>query len=167
MSDGRHDLILILRLYHDVRDGRRTDRDVAVDHLAKLVETTTEIVERTMVEFSSLDPRSNKRRSMAAPPTETEIVWSELGGDRVRTRRRAEESESVLWRQHGQRMGFDIWKAELVRISGHEGGGRRATIAAAGAAFELGSSPWEFYKKHMDQVESGSLDDIPVLGEDD
>jgi hypothetical protein len=65
-------------------------------------------------------------------------------------------------------MDFEAWKTELFRIWKREGGAfRRARKIDAEIAFERGVSPWTFFEENLSAVRGVSVDDIPILGEDD
>lgn len=164
----RDELAVVLRLYHDLRDGRRDDERPSVVYLSRLIGVETSAVQEAMASFSLVDPRRRGLRP-GAPPAAIVALWQEVGEDRVQARRQAEISESVLWKKHGRdRMDFESWTVELLRICDHEGGPHRtAKKEDARRAFEAGSSPWSFYDAELSTVKEASIDDIPVLGEDD
>jgi hypothetical protein len=122
----RDELTIILRLYHDLRDGRRSDEESAVRYVAKLIGATPEAAQHAMAGFALLDPRRSEGSNRASPSVELIAVWQELGSARARTRQQARNNEAEFWKRHGpKRMSFDEWKAEVRRIWDHEGGGRR------------------------------------------
>jgi hypothetical protein len=165
----RDELTIVLRLYHDLRDGLRSDEATGVRYAAKLLGATPEAIQDSMAVFARLDPRRGPPGDHAAAPSELVFLWRELGAARARARKQAKNSEAVFWKRYGaRRMSFDDWKAEVRRIWHHEGGGRRLTATAEQirAAFDAGTAPWQYYASEMAFCQA-SVDDIPVLGDED
>lgn len=166
-SWSRDQIVVTLRLYQDLRDQRRSDRAAAIAYLSKLLDTSSESIESLLADIAGGDPRAGA----ASGNVRAELLdlCATLGADRLATRRAAEEIEDRIWKdQRSAGMDFETWKAEVLRIWGREGRGRcrQPPKGKAQEAFDAGVSPWNYFQSEI-AMRSGTVDDIPILGEDD